>query len=57
MGIAPAGQEKPRAEAWGWKGILRDDEEGREKYMGEEIGGEGKNVYLCGVFGYIPYYI
>ena len=25
--------------------------------MGEEIGGEGKNVYLCGVFGSIPYYI
>lgn len=40
----------------GWV-ILRDDDEGREKYMGKEIGGEGKNVYLCGVFGTIPYYI
>ena len=37
--------------------FLRDNDEGREKYMGEEIGGEGKNVYLCGVFGSIPYYI
>ena len=57
MGIAPAGQQESRDRHGDGRVFLRDDDEGREKYMGEEIGGEGKNVDLCGVFGYIPYYI